>query len=212
MADQDDIWYPDKLHCAITVLKQDECDGYSSNVLAHWGNEKKALVNKAQNQRDFDYLFESAGPGCTYVFTNRLASEIQQCVIDNVENIDEIIFHDWFCYAYARANGFKWYIDKTPTMLYRQHASNQFGANFGVMAYLHRAEDLFHGWLIEQSVLIANLTGMRDSPFVKLWINLDRNGFLMLAWNMSKCRRRFRDRVIFLLSCLYLSVAGIHKN
>ena len=35
-SDQDDIWNYDKLSTAIEILKQQQCDGYSSNFTAFW--------------------------------------------------------------------------------------------------------------------------------------------------------------------------------
>jgi len=66
-ADQDDIWMPGKLAKAVEVMNGGYYSAYSSNVIAFWPDGREALVKKSQPQRKWDYLFESAGPGCTFV-------------------------------------------------------------------------------------------------------------------------------------------------
>lgn len=136
-ADQDDIWYPNKLSRAINKLYETEADGYSSNVLAFWENGIEKLISKAQPQCHYDYLFEAAGPGCTYVMSNALATQIQECICKEWDLVNTVWLHDWFCYAYARAHSFRWVIDEKPTMKYRQHISNQVGVNQGFNAFLY---------------------------------------------------------------------------
>ena len=74
LSDQDDIWNADKLKRAVTALQHNQCDGYSANVTAFWADGKKQLIDKAQKQTQWDFLFEAAGPGCSYVLTQSLAS------------------------------------------------------------------------------------------------------------------------------------------
>ena len=126
LADQDDLWKQDKLEKAIQKLQQ-VYDGYSSNVEAFWKDGRQKIILKNQSQQELDYLFESAGPGCTFVMTKKLALSLQEFLkggqFDQLDN-----YHDWLIYAYARSNGFKWYIDPYPGVEYRQHNANVFGA------------------------------------------------------------------------------------
>lgn len=69
-ADQDDIWNEDKLSVAVNRLIETGADAYSSNVIAFWEDGREQLIDKAQPQREWDFLFQSAGPGCTYVCIN----------------------------------------------------------------------------------------------------------------------------------------------
>jgi len=109
-------------------------DGVSSNVLAFWPDGKQKLIHKAQPQREFDYLFESAGPGCTFLMTPWLINKVKDLLLDESGVAGHVALHDWLVYAVCRASGKKWVIDKTPSMLYRQHGSNEFGANHGIRA------------------------------------------------------------------------------
>ena len=203
-ADQDDIWFSEKLTRAQQTHCAQQADGYSSNVTAFWANGKTRLIQKAQAQRQWDFLFEAAGPGCTYVITTKLALALQSTVTNQWQNVATIALHDWLTYAYARANGYKWIIDEKPSVNYRQHESNQVGANFGRHAFFHRANLVSSGWAIKQSASIAKTIGMGDHAFVRPWVNSSRKGILLLALKANHCRRRLRDRILFALSCLTL--------
>ena len=106
-------------------------------------NGKEKLINKAQKQNKFDYLFEAAGPGCTYVLTQRLAKSFQSFLKANLREINKIALHDWLIYAFSRSSGYKWHIDKVPKMRYRQHQENQVGVNRGLKAMLKRIRLVF---------------------------------------------------------------------
>ena len=207
-ADQDDIWLPSKLSRAVLKLGETAAQGYSSNVTAFWPNGEQKLIEKAQPQRAWDYLFEAAGPGCTYVLTQALATRIKSVVVADWAEVNQLALHDWFSYAYARANGFTWYIDAWPSMLYRQHLGNEVGANAGYKAFLYRLGKVAGGWGIEQSALTARSVGKANAPFVRGWGGFRRAGFLRLAFSAGQCRRKARDRVFFFFACLLLAVLG----
>ena len=205
-ADQDDIWLPNKLVRAHEMLSITNADAYSSNVLAFWPDGRKTLIEKSQPQVKWDFLFEAAGPGCTYVMKKELACAIQDLVRSRWDEVQEVGLHDWFSYAFARANGYHWVIDDFAGMLYRQHETNQVGVNSGRRAFILRAEKVLSGWGLAQSALIARLVGLNDDPFVLRWAGGSRSGLLYLALHAWQCRRRVRDKFIFALLCLVLSV------
>lgn len=207
-ADQDDIWFPVKLMHAHDVLQQKGADAYSSNFIAFWSSGRKVLIKKSQPQRAWDFLFEGAGPGCTYVMKISLVKAIQMLLERHWNDAQEIGFHDWFVYAFARANGYKWVIDDYASLLYRQHGNNQIGANFGWRALAYRGRKVLDGWGLKQALLIAHLVGLDEHPFVKHWSNGGRLGFLWLALQANQCRRRARDKVLFVLSCGAMFAVG----
>lgn len=211
-ADQDDIWYPDKLERATVQLKLQNADAYSSNVNAFWSSGKKKLLKKSQPQRRWDFLFESAGPGCTYVFMTPLMLEVKRCILFNRKRIQLVGLHDWFCYAYARAKGYRWYIDPRPSLLYRQHEFNQCGANRGLKAFAWRCKNILNGWGIEQSALIAQLVGLGNKDFVIMWSTFKRRGLVSLAFSATLCRRKKKDMVLFFIASLFLVVLGRRKR
>lgn len=211
-ADQDDVWYRTKLFDAVELIRRTNSDAYSSDVLAFWDDGTEKLVVKSQKQTKFDYLFEAAGPGCTYVFKKSLIQDIKRCMLDSWGQLQNVSLHDWFCYAYARANEYKWVIDPKPSMLYRQHALNQVGVNHGFKAYKHRLNKVLDGWWLSQSLLIAHLVKVQDCDFVRQWADLKRYSLVKLAFKASKCRRNRRDQLFFFFLCLVLAVHGVNGD
>lgn len=202
LSDQDDIWLPTKLSHAVHYIDANRADAYSSNVTAFWANGQQKLINKAQPQRAFDYMFESAGPGCTFVLTQKLAFELQGFLINHQQQCQHVALHDWFIYAYARSHGFKWVIDDESHMLYRQHHKNVVGANVGLRALLVRFKKMRAGWLRAQALLLAQILGYSDTlPMMKLMHNRwsDR---VWLICHVTHLRRRLLDRVALALFLL----------
>ena len=207
-SDQDDVWFSDKLVQAHVVLEYSGADAYSSNVVAFWSSGCKKLIIKSQPQRRWDFLFEAAGPGCTYVMKVKLVQAIQSLLRERWDEMQEVGLHDWFSYAFARANGYRWIIDDSAKILYRQHDENQVGVNAGWRAFVHRVRKVLNGWGLTQAALIAQLVGLDGDPFVKHWLGGGRCGVLWLVLHARQCRRRGRDRLLFALSCLALCVVG----
>lgn len=201
-SDQDDIWQVGKLLRAVKVILHNNVDAYSSNVTAFWLDGRQKTINKAQQQQKWDYILESAGPGCTFVLSKSLALDLQQFLIENQSDCRSVAFHDWFIYAFARARGLKWIIDNKAHMLYRQHSGNVVGANVGVVAMMARLKKMREGWLAKQALLIADILGYNDLwPIEKLrtYSFFDR---IRLIVNVNKLRRRFRDRIALALFLL----------
>lgn len=207
-ADQDDIWYPDKLGMAILSLQTTSGDCYSSNVLAFWDDGRERLINKAQPLQDWDFLFEAAGPGCTYVLRRAVVEDIKKLMASHPSEISKVGLHDWFVYAFARSRGYRWMIDPRPSMAYRQHASNQVGINAGWKAYWARARKIVDGWGISQARLIARVVGLENDPFCRPWRRPGRLGMLWLALNAYRVRRKVSDRFVFAAACLLLAIVG----
>ncbi|PAW51927.1 glycosyl transferase [Pseudomonas moraviensis] len=208
-ADQDDIWFLDKLSRAAASIQDRQVDAYSSNVTAFWPDGKHSILNKAQNQVTWDYLFEAAGPGCTYVLSNGLARALKESMLHNWQSLQDVSLHDWYCYAFARRNGYRWYIDPEPSMNYRQHASNQVGANKGLMPLIARYKTIHDGWWFQQVQLICRLLKLEGTEFVSSWLDLRPNQLMRLSLSSWKCRRRMRDKVLFFCLCWVAAVMGV---
>jgi len=209
LSDQDDVWHRDKLARACEVLASTDSEGYSSNVTAFWSNGKTRLIRKDWPQREWDYLFEAPGPGCTFVLTQRLALELQSLVAQLPSEVNKIAYHDWLCYAFARSHGYRWEIDGWESMLYRQHDSNQQGVNLGRKAILARLRVFSEAHWLKQGALIAEVVGMGDTVFVKNNLSLSRMSLLRLAFSSHKCRRRRGDQIVFFALCIFLAAKGI---
>ena len=208
-SDQDDIWQENKLERAIEVLQRHEVDAYSSNVTAFWPNCRTHLLDKAQPQVEWDYLFEAAGPGCTYVLHRRIADPLKMSILQNWGQLQSISLHDWYCYAFARSHGFNWFIDPISTMQYRQHERNQMGANTGINSLISRYKTIHDGWWFSQVRLIAVMVGLGRHSFVYGWLSLRRTQLMILSLSAWKCRRRVRDKVLFFCVCWVTAVVGV---
>ncbi len=201
--DQDDIWYEDKLIRAIKTIEDKQLDAYSSNVLAFWEDSKEMIINKSSLQARYDYLFEAAGPGCTYVLKKDLAISLQNFICENWEEVNKVELHDWFIYAFARENNYKWYIDEKPSMRYRQHTSNQVGANDGLKAKLKRFKKVFSSWYREEIIKIIKVLSLENKyKFSKYILNKSYLNNLLLLKYSFEFRRNKKEKL--LLSLLIL--------
>lgn len=205
-ADQDDLWHPEKLWRAHRLMTEQCALGYSSNVTAFWPSGKTQLVNKAQPQRTSDFMFEAAGPGCTYVLQSSLALSLQQLVRGADASLLRVDYHDWLIYAFARANHYQWVIDDWSSMQYRQHSDNQIGVNAGWRSFWLRAREILTGYGFEQSLLIADLVQASSLPVVQRGLRGGHLGYLWLALQARQCRRKRIDQLWFFISCVLIAV------
>lgn len=205
-ADQDDVWHPDKLWRAHCLMEARNASAYSSNVTAFWPDGKTRLVSKAQPQQPWDFLFESAGPGCTYVLHISLAMLLQRLVRAADTSLLRVDYHDWLMYAFARANNHSWVIDQWSSMQYRQHANNQIGVNAGWRSFLLRASKIADGYGFNQSLLIADLVQASSLPVVKRGLRSGRLGYLWLSLQSRQCRRKPVDQMLFFFSCVFFAL------
>lgn len=205
-ADQDDLWHPKKLWRAHTLMTVKNAVGYSSNFTAFWPSGQSRLVNKACPQRTWDFLFESAGPACTYVLHLSLAIPLQKLVRVADKNLLRVDYHDWLTYAFARSYDFPWVIDSWSSMKYRQHAHNQIGVNAGWRSFWLRVRKILTGYGFEQSLLIADLVQASPLPVVQRGLRGGRLGYLWLALQARQCRRKRIDQLWFLISCVLIAL------
>ncbi|MDD1009914.1 glycosyltransferase [Pseudomonas shahriarae] len=207
-ADQDDVWYADKLERAIREIRSRKVSAYSSNVVAFWPDGRRHLLDKAQPQTAWDFLFEAAGPGCTYVFTCELVKSLKVSMLANWSELQRVSLHDWYFYAFARSRKYKWFIDARPSMNYRQHERNQVGANTGVASLMSRYKTIHDGWWFSQVRLIARLSDLEQDSFVRQWLSLRRWQLVKLSFTARQCRRRGRDKLFFFCICWAAALIG----
>ena len=198
LSDQDDIWLPSKLIHAVKLITTKKLDAFSSDVVAFWEDGREILVRKSFPQKNYDYYFEAAGPGCTYVLKVEAMQSFKGFLIENWSFVNQVESHDWMIYAYCRSNGQQWSIDDVPLMRYRQHESNQVGFNSGLKAYFKRISMVKGNWYrIEIEKTMALLATTSHFEFT-----LNRTFLVMHFWQL---RRRPRD-ALALLTMLILGV------
>ncbi len=202
LADQDDCWNVKKLARACEIIQRNGVEAYSSGVTAFWPSGREKKLEKAQPQQELDFLFEAAGPGCTYVFERRFALVMQHFLRSHRLKVDTIIAHDWLFYAFCRSHGYQWFIDTNALVRYRQHGRNELGANCGVAGMLRRFRLLRSGWYRSQVEQIAAICGMLNHPLVAELLAQGWHGRLAVVRHINKLRRRMRDRFLLVLFSL----------
>ncbi|PTB99334.1 glycosyl transferase [Marinobacter sp. Z-F4-2] len=191
LSDQDDIWFKTKLSKSWRIMQENSASVVSSNVIAFWPGGKRKFIKKSYKQREMDYFFEAAGPGCTYVFDCSTMIAFKQFLQCNSAALNGVDLHDWLAYAFCRHNGYRWVIDSEPSMLYRQHSNNQVGTNTNLKAYLKRLELIKSHWYRKQVNLIATLVAPDiDQRVTSL-------GFMLR--NFNQLRRKPSERFILIV-------------
>jgi len=193
LADHDDVWLPNKLIHAVKTIKSKNVCALSSDVTAFFHDSQEAVIKKSYPQKKFDYYFESAGPGCTYVIKTKPMLQFKKFMILNFRKVRNITFHDWFIYAYFRENSMSWYIDNKSLVRYRNHEFNTIGANLGMKAYLKRYSMIKSGWYKEQVESIIAIVCHDKLSSLKF----NRLSLIKNFWHL---RRRPRDAFLFLLT------------
>ena len=196
LSDQDDIWLDHKLSRAIEVLESGLASCYSASFYALYPNSRIKYVKKSSRLKKFDYLFESAGPGSTYVLNNRVFRKLQEFILKNRSLVMNIELHDWLIFAWARQAKEMWYIDERAALLYRQHSRNVFGANLGITSSLRRMTLVMNGWYRAQILLIARSIGEKRSRVIGSLERLSFSDRLYLMLNVRHFRRTLQDQII----------------
>lgn len=127
LADQDDIWLPEKASLF--------CAQMNSDIEAHLIFSDAWVWHPERDQRQSfwqkdDLRPENAKNPALLMFHNTVQGAsacISQDLIKKIQTDDRIVMHDWWIALLASALGRVSTIT-TPTLLYRQHSSNQLGS------------------------------------------------------------------------------------
>lgn len=202
-SDQDDIWPDHKISRAIQEINQQNADGYSSDFLFFDETSCMYYFKKSHKQSQLDYYFETPGPGCSFVLTKKLFEDFQSR-LRNTPVLKEFDYHDWLIYAFARSKKYRWVIDASPNLFYRQHDANVVGANHGIQANIRRINRIFFGqWYKE----IRQLINIIDEPRLKNKSNRTLYWFFLSRFFQS--RRNPWHAVLMIPFLLFI---GIQKN
>lgn len=206
-ADQDDLWNPDKLSRHVSLIKAENAECVSSNVMAFWPDGSQKLIRKSQPQKSHDFIFEAAGPGCSFLMTPWLATKLRQELQSTNSPAKNVVMHDWLTYAICRAYKRRWVIDPAPSLMYRQHANNVIGANSGIKAIINRLRKINDGWYRGEVSKICDVAVAisSDSKLIKLSELLKARTLisqLKLLPYVFQGRRKFVDRVVLGITIL----------
>lgn len=206
-ADQDDVWRPGKLARHARLLSEEGLAGVSSSVTSFTASGERTLVRKDYPQRRLDYVFESPGPGSTFLITSDLLRLVADRLVVS-EWARQVDFHDSLIYAIARGSGGRWLIDGEPSVDYRQHDDNVMGSNVGLRSALARFTLIREHWLRNHATLLARAalevaTDETRSTITNILTLLTASGpraRFALAKQAKELRRRPRDqRIVGLL-------------
>jgi len=200
-ADQDDIWALDKLSHGIRQMELASAEAYSASVIAFWEDGREKLLDKSQSQKEFDYLLEAAGPGCTYIFTNKAACLIKT-YLKSYPELNEFVLHDWLSYAILRHNQYVWFIDSEPKMRYRQHGANQVGANSSFSGVLYRVKYVLSEQVFSCIAVLVSTLGVTSIQLSS------RIGVLRFAFKAKQLRRRAVDQMLVFVALLFHAIKG----
>lgn len=208
LADQDDIWEPRKLACAIEKLMQSGAHGYSCAVRSFWPDGSKKILPQVAVPRHADFLFEGAGQGCTFTIRSELFARVRDYCIKYSDETEALHYHDWLLYLLARAWGYKWYFDQEPWVNYRQHGGNEIGSRGGLRAVTKRLELIRKGWFGAQVAAALKLfTHARSgdqliTTFSQIFTKPDSvvRRARLCCFVVQHGRRRFSDRLVLAVS------------
>jgi rhamnosyltransferase len=191
LSDQDDIFYRNKFINQANILSNASYVGCSSSVKCF--DRSKKILNQSKNITKYDFLFEGAGQGCTFLLKKIFFDSVSIFIKQNHYLLKDFIFHDWLIYIYARANNFDWFFIDEPLVHYRIHENNSFGNKYSFKGIKNRLSKIFSGWYYNQ-IIIANQLGIFIDKNIPDLCKI--NYFQLLFILFSGGRRKITDRFI----------------
>lgn len=160
-SDQDDVWFPQKLQNAVSWFNGLPSDKpalyFTRTELITEGEELIGLSKLFCRKPTFrNALVQNMGGGNTMVF-NSIARDVLLLTSPGAQ----LVAHDWWTYQVVSGVGGEVYYDPRPSLRYRQHGKNIFGANLGMRSRLTRLRGLARGLLADWNS--ANLKVLTNS-------------------------------------------------
>lgn len=192
LADQDDIWFPNKISRAVRMLSQ------FSEVPALYCSNVEFLSDDDLNSKYSDLpapeipknFFQNSGMGCTIVLNNKAHKLIKK------SSGLGMIMHDWYIFLIVSMTG-KIIFDENPYMLYRLHPKQAIGwkrrsrikTAFSIHIFenlLEQIEGIYRDFLPE---LTPNAKKIADEV-----LQLRRLPLIKRAQLLAKTEMRFRQK------------------
>lgn len=199
LSDQDDIFIKNKFLKSINFLNKYHAKGMSSKVKC-FGNNNQELIQSI-NQTKYDFLFEGAGQGCSFVIKSDCFIQFQDFCKEHYDLISNFYYHDWLIYIYFRSMKFNWifYNDEALT-LYRIHSNNNSGNKYSFHGLFKRLHKVLNGWYFTQIILANKISRKLDSKIPNL-LNLSIFNLILLLFVNG--RRKISDRIISSIAIIF---------
>lgn len=127
LADQDDIWFENKLKQAVSALQKSGAGLYCGSLDAFTnGNMDNHLLIKCHEYSPFEMMLRSSVAGCTIVMKRGALDRVSEYMPGFIEMHDSWILR--VCYY----TGIKIVYDSKPYMRYRIHGNNTCGAAISI--------------------------------------------------------------------------------
>ena len=124
--------------------------------------------------------------------------------MSNIYHFQYLDFHDWAIYSFLTNNNFKWHIDSSPTMFYRQHSNNTFGASYLLSQKIKRLNMLKNGWYFKQVYIMHLLFVGQNSILSKNKLKIIQR--IYLFFSILIFRRRTIDKIILSICSLFFNL------
>ena len=209
LADQDDIWFNDKISRAVEVL-----DRYPDDVPVLYCAAQK-LIDAEDNvlkvrMRDVSIrpgfgnaVVENIATGCTCVFNKKMLE-----LVSDYEP-EYTIMHDWWLYMAASCFG-KVIYDRKPYMKYRQHEENTVGSAVSSRQLIKKRIENFQSlqqYVPEQIAEFSELFELPEDKKKLADLMLIEKGRYLKRMKIFCCweirRRRLADTVFYKILYLF---------
>lgn len=189
-SDQDDIFLKNKFINSINKIKKDKYDAVSTSVKCFGGSSN--ILKQSNKITKFDFLFEGAGQGCTFLMKSEKMIILKEFLKKNRKMVNEFYYHDWLIYLFFRAMNFRWFFLESSSTMYRIHKTNNTGNKYSLIGIYQRVKKLYNGWYFNQVYIAIKIYNKIKKPkyqFNECKLNILRN----LVFNG---RRKYSDRCI----------------
>lgn len=168
LADQDDVWLPQRLEHGVAALAGLPADMPAIAAAARIVTDESLVPHQIAGYPHFagfaPALVENPGAGNT-ILMNAAAAALARAAAGDADSWPP--FHDWWLCQIVLGVGGVVMLDPRPSVYYRQHAHNVLGAGQGLIGKISRARRLFDGtyggWLRQNSRLLL-AQGHRMTP------------------------------------------------
>lgn len=145
LADQDDVWLPQKLARAVDHLAKTPADIPAIYAAESILTDKNLRPFARTAERKPAVGFRNALVQNLFAGHSTVLNAAALSLVRDAGTPRNIAFHDWWLYQLVAGAGGACLLDPAHTVLYRQHSSNAFGAAVGMFGAVKRLNQLCNG-------------------------------------------------------------------